>query len=62
MRRISFIYIKFQREFHVGAYALWRDAQINGVKLGLKLGFWSVGVKFPHDQTLAARMIETLKK
>lgn len=62
MRRISFICTKCHREFHVGAYALWRDAQTNGVELGLNLGLWSVGVKFARDQTLAARMIEALKK
>jgi len=62
MRGISFSFAKCHREFHLGAYALWRDVQTNGVELGLKLGLWSVGVKLARERPLADRMIEALKK
>jgi hypothetical protein len=62
MRGISFVCAKCHQGFLLGAYARWRDAQTNGVELGLKLGMWSVGVKLTPEQTLADRLVEALEK
>ncbi len=63
MRRLlEFTHANWHRELHLGAYAGWKDPRVNGLELGLKLGFWSLGVKLFPERTLADRMVETLKK
>lgn len=62
MRRIHLLRSHWHGEFQLGIHADWRDASVQGVDLVLKLGFWSVGIRFATGHTLAGRMIETLKQ
>ena len=62
MRRVHLLRSHWRREFQLGIYADWRDVRVQGVDLVLKLGFWSAGIRFATGQTLAERMIETLKQ
>ena len=62
MRRVHLLRSHWRGELQLGIHADWQDVYIQGVDLVLKLGFWSVGVRFTTGQTLTERMIETLKQ
>lgn len=62
MRRVKFLLAYRKQEFYLGAYVDWRDVHAAGVELGLKLGLWTVAVRFIPQRTLADRMLEALNR
>ncbi len=62
MQRIKFRWVRWDQGFRLGVYATWRDANVDGIQAGLAIGFWSIGVQWVREQTLADKMIDALKK